>query len=497
MDQTRKRKILAAVFAILGAIIFIAGIIGAIHAITRATGTDSIGVLRSKTRETLSGILHNEVPKETIPSNIIILFFFAYFPELLVVGAIFLAAGLMTFLAKDENRSIQIKKVTGVLKDRTMLIALVLVYLFFTDMTVGSLFSPANFTALIDQNTYVFILGTGMLMCMLTGGNIDLSCGAVVCLLGALGGVFMSTQAMAMGTGVSILLMMLIGIGYGMILGFLIAYVHIPPWIATLTGFLAFRGLGTEILSVANPDTKSLTNFPDGFKSIFYGRVFPTAEGVFNWPCFIFGLLAAGLVVLTVFMTRKNRLAKGYEADSIQAAAAKSGIGAAAILLLTYKLAYGGGLPTTLLWAAGIVLIYSFITSKTTIGRHFYVVGSNIEAARLSGVNTRRIMFVAYLNMAVLTSIATMANMARFGNAFANAGKNYEMDAISACVVGGVSASGGAGSVLGMVIGATLIGVINLGMSLISLDQNYQRVVKGVVLLGAVVFDILSKKKQK
>ena len=329
------------------------------------------------------------------------------------------------------------------------------------------------------------------------GGNIDLSCGAVVCLLGAIGGVFMSQQAMAMGAGSSILLMLLIGIGYGMVLGFLIAYVRIPPWIATLTGFLAFRGLGTQILNVASPETKSLTNFPDTFKNIFYGRVFPTKEGVFNWPCFIFGLLAAALVVLVVFITRRNRLAKGYEADSILSAAAKSGISAAAIILLMTRLAMGGGIPTMLLWAAGIVLIYSFITSKTTIGRHFYVVGSNMEAARLSGVNTRRIMFIAYLNMAVLTTLATMTNLARFGNAFADAGKNFEMDAISACVVGGVSASGGAGSVLGMVIGATLIGVINLGMSLINLDQNYQRVVKGFVLLAAVVFDILSKKRQK
>ncbi len=386
---------------------------------------------------------------------------------------------------------------TTVLKKNAMLIVLVLVYVLFLFLTHGAIFSPANFSELINQNTYVYILGTGMLMCMLTGGNIDLSCGAVVCLLGAIGGVFMSQQAMAMGAGSSILLMLLIGIGYGMVLGFLIAYVRIPPWIATLTGFLAFRGLGTQILNVASPETKSLTNFPDTFKNIFYGRVFPTKEGVFNWPCFIFGLLAAALVVLVVFMTRRNRLAKGYEADSILSAAAKSGISAAAIILLMTRLAMGGGIPTMLLWAAGIVLIYSFITSKTTIGRHFYVVGSNMEAARLSGVNTRRIMFIAYLNMAVLTTLATMTNLARFGNAFADAGKNFEMDAISACVVGGVSASGGAGSVLGMVIGATLIGVINLGMSLINLDQNYQRVVKGFVLLAAVVFDILSKKRQK
>ena len=380
------------------------------------------------------------------------------------------------------------------LKKNSMLIILVLVYLFFLALTKGGIFQPSSFTELINQNAYVYILGVGMLMCMLTGGNIDLSCGAFVCLLGAFGGMFMIVQRM--GTGVSILLMILIGVLYGVILGFLIAYVNIPPWIATLAGFLAFRGLGTSILS-NNSTTGSLAPFPVSFQNVFYGRVFPTEKGVFNLPCFIAGLLAAAAITLIIFLNRKNRLKKGYEADTVRTACVKSVVSDAAILLVMYKLAWDGGIPTTLLWVAGIVLIYSFITAKTTIGRHFYVVGGNMEAARLSGVNTRRIMFLAYLNMAVLTAIATFTVVARSQSAYADVGKNFEMDAISACVVGGVSATGGAGSVLGMVIGATLIGVINLGMSLISLDANYQRVVKGFVLLAAVVFDILSKKKER
>ena len=386
------------------------------------------------------------------------------------------------------------KSFLATLKKNAMLIVLVLVYLFFLILTQGGIFSPSSFTELINQNAYVYILGAGMLMCMLTGGNIDLSCGAFVCLLGAFGGVFMIVQGL--GTGVSILLLLLIGVVYGVILGYLIAYVHIPPWIATLAGYLAFRGLGTSILS-ANSKTGSLAPFPVDFRNIFYGRIFQTEKGVFNWPCFIFGLAAAAAVVLIIFLTRKSRLSKGYEADTVLSASLKSGAGAAAIVLVMTKLSMDGGIPTTLLWVAGIILIYSFITSKTTIGRHFYVVGGNMEAARLSGVNTRRIMFLAYLNMAILTSIATFTVIARSQSAYADVGKNFEMDAISACVVGGVSASGGAGTVLGMVIGATLIGVINLGMSLISLDANYQRVVKGFVLLAAVVFDILSKKREK
>ena len=387
-----------------------------------------------------------------------------------------------------------VKSFLTALKKNAMLVVLVLVYLFFVILTKGGIFSPSSFTELINQNAYVYILGAGMLMCMLTGGNIDLSCGAFVCLLGALGGVFMIVRGM--GTGVSILLMLLIGIAYGCGLGYLIAYVHVPPWIATLAGFLAFRGLGTSILS-SNSKTGSLAPFPVDFQNLFYGRIFPTEKGVLNIPCFAFGLLASLMVVLILFRTRSSRLAKGYEADTLKQVALKSALGSAVIILVMTKLALDGGIPTTLVWVAGIILIYSFITSNTTIGRHFYVVGGNMEAARLSGVNTRRIMFIAYLNMAVLTSIATMSVVARSQSAYADIGKNFEMDAISACVVGGVSASGGAGTVLGMVIGATLIGVINLGMSLISLDANYQRVIKGFVLLAAVVFDIVSKKREK
>ena len=386
------------------------------------------------------------------------------------------------------------KSFMTVLKKNTMLVVMVLVYIFFLIMTKGGIFKPSSFSELINQNTYVYILGVGMLMCMLTGGNIDLSCGSFVCLLGALGGVFMIVRGM--GAGVSILLMLLIGIVYGCGLGFIIAYIGIPPWIATLAGFLAFRGLGTSILS-SNSATGSLAPFPTSFQKLFYGRVFATQPGVFNWVCFLIGIVAVLRVITLAVRNRQRRKAKGYELEELNLTILKCVLECAAILLVMFQLARDGGMPTTLIWVAAIVLIYNFITSKTTIGRHFYVVGGNIEAARLSGVNTRKVMFLAYLNMAVLTSIATMTVVARSQSAYADVGKNFEMDAISACVVGGVSASGGEGSVMGMVIGATLIGIINLGMSLISLDANWQRVVKGFVLLAAVVFDILSKENNK
>lgn len=380
----------------------------------------------------------------------------------------------------------------SMLKKNAMLIILVLVYIFFTIMTKGRMFKPTSFAALINQNAYVYILGCGMLMCMLTGGNIDLSCGAFVCLLGALGGMMMVVWKW--GTGLSLVAMLAIGVVYGCGLGALIAYVMVPPWIATLAGYLAFRGLGTSILGVSSTNSISFKD-NQSFLNIFSGTLFKTPEGQINMPCLIVGIVAAALVVLLIFNTRATRLRKGYEVDTLGMDVAKSALGALAILLVMYKLALAGGIPTVLVWVAAVVLLYAFITSKTTVGRHFYVVGGNMEAARLSGVNTKRIMFLAYLNMAILTSISAMIVISRYTAANADAGKNFEMDAISACVVGGVSASGGAGTVLGMVIGATLIGVINLGMFQINLDANYQRVVKGFVLLAAVVFDILSKKR--
>ena len=386
------------------------------------------------------------------------------------------------------------KKYSELLKKNAMMIVLVLVYIFFTIMTDGQMFHPLNFNALITQNAYVYILAVGMLMCMLTGGNIDLSCGAFVCFMGAVGGILMVTKGV--NTPISILLMLVVGIIYGVILGYLIAYVNIPPWIATLAGFLAFRGWGTALLS-ANSSTGSIAPFPDLFLKIFSGKIFSTPITQFNMVCFGAGIAASILVVVLNVRARANKVKKGYEAESVVSLIVKTVLTVAVIMLFAYKLAKAGGIPTVLVWVVAIVLIYHFITSKTTLGRYFYTIGGNAEATRLSGVDTKKIMFFAYLNMAVLTVITSYIVIARFQAANSTAGTNYEMDAIAGCVVGGVSAYGGSGTVFGMVVGATLIGVINLGMSLMGVDANWQKVVKGVVLLGAVVFDILANKDKK
>ena len=387
------------------------------------------------------------------------------------------------------------KSFSSVLKDNTMVIVLVLVFLFFTWQTGGAMFEPLKFNNLVTQNAYVYILASGMLMCMLTGGNIDLSCGSFVCFLGAIGAFLMVN--LKLNAALAIILMLLIGIVYGSVLGFLIAYVDIPPWIATLAGFLAFRGLGTQILSGASSTSSINVKAVTGFMAVFSGKLFSTKLNELNMVCMVIGIIGAVVVVVTGIAGRVMKVKKGYEAGSLLGLLVKLALEAAVIVLVSYKLALSGGIPTVLVWVCIVVFFYSFITEKSTIGRHFYVVGGNREAARLSGINTRRVMFLAYLNMAVLTVITTWVVLARTQAANSQAGTNFEMDAISACVVGGVSAYGGAGKITGMVIGATLIGVINLGMSLMNIDANYQKVVKGVVLLGAVAFDILSKKRSK
>lgn len=383
------------------------------------------------------------------------------------------------------------KKAVDIIRKNTMLIVLVLVVLFFAAMTKGQMLTAANFTSLISQNAYVYVLATGMLMCMLTGGNIDLSVGSVVCFIGAVGGTMMVTKGWPV--GLSILLMIVIGLVYGILLGYLIAYLNIPPWIATLAGMLALRGWGVAIMKGL-----TISPMPESFVKMFNGSV-PDIFGYssLNLTCVVVGIIVCIVFILLQLKTRKDRTKKGYEIDSKVSMIAKTVITCAVIMLFAVKMAQKNGIPFALIWVAVICMVYSFITSKTTIGRYFYTIGGNEAATRLSGIDTKKIYFIAYVNMAFLSTIAAMMTMARNTSATPTAGTNFEMDAISACVVGGVSAYGGAGTVFGMIIGATLIGVINLGMSVMGIDANYQKVVKGLVLLFAVVFDLLNKKEKR
>ena len=379
----------------------------------------------------------------------------------------------------------------SVLTKYAMLIATVVVILFFAVATKGMLILPQNVNNLIAQNAYVFILATGMLLCILTGGNIDLSVGSIVCLVGAVGAVMMVNHKLPI--ALAIVVMLVIGTAIGAWQGYWIAYVGVPPFITTLAGMFAWRGLANVILQGL-----TISPMPDNFLALFNSYVPDFIGGAgskFNITCFAIAIIACILYIFLQFTSRKTKQKKGYEVEAMSTMIIKTVLICAVLLWFMFKLAEYKGLPVILIWVAVIVAIYTYITSKTTTGRYFYAVGGNRAATALSGIDTNKVYFIAYTNMAFLSSIAAFVVMARLNSANPTAGTNYEMDAIGSCFIGGASAYGGTGTTGGVVVGAILMGVLNLGMSIMGVDMNWQKVVKGSVLLFAVIFDVVSKKK--
>ena len=384
--------------------------------------------------------------------------------------------------------------VSAVLRKYTMIIALVLVVIFFQVATEGKILFPQNINNLISQNAYVFVLATGMLLCILTGGNIDLSVGSVVCFAGAIGAVMMDKNV---NIWAATLTMLIIGLLIGMWQGFWIAYVKVPPFIATLAGMYAFRGLSNVVLQGMTVSLKSET-----FIKVFGGGAdcyVPDLFGGegFNMTCMIAGCIAVIILIAMQLKSRINNKSRGYETAPLGGTVVKLVLISAVILWLTYKLASYKGIPSALVWILLVLLVYGYLTTKTRVGRYLYAVGGNEKATRLSGINTKKVYFIAYANMGLLAALAGILTIARATSSQPTYGQGYEMDAIGACFIGGASAYGGVGSVVGVVVGATLMGVINMGMSIMGIDANYQKVVKGLVLLAAVAFDVLSKKEKK
>ncbi len=380
-------------------------------------------------------------------------------------------------------------KVSEIIKKYTMIIVLVVVTLIFTVNTGGKMLLPQNVNNLIAQNAYVFILATGMLFCILTGGNIDLSVGSIVCFVGAVGGILMIEKGV--NPFLTLIIMALVGVLVGAWQGFWIAYVRIPPFIVTLAGMLMFRGLSNVVL-----DGQTLAPIPDPFLELFNNYV-PDIFHVpgINMTCVLAGVLACVVYVLMTVRGRMLRKRKGYRLESLAGTVIKMVLICIVIMAFMYRLAQYKGIPNILVWLVVIIGAYAYISSKTTTGRYFYAVGGNEKATRLSGINTNKVYFLAYLNMGFLAAIAGMVTTARMNSATPLAGNSYEMDAIGACFIGGASAYGGTGTIPGVIIGATLMGVLNLGMSIMGVDQNMQKVVKGAVLLAAVIFDVVSKRK--
>ncbi len=395
-------------------------------------------------------------------------------------------------------------------KGNTMIVILVGVMLLFEVLIRisghGSMFAPANITNIIRQNAYVAILATGMLLCILTGGNIDLSVGSVVALVGALAGVFIVNLHMPI--WLAICLCLLMGTLIGAFHGFFIAYIHIPPFITTLAGMLLWRGVATIVL-----DGRPIAPFPDKYLALFESFLPNPSEATIEkfgdfelfdeWVdkyTFMITLIITAICILAYIIleivSRRKKIKNNYSVSTKGSFIAKLVILSIVIFILGQFLARDRGLPVVLILLGIIVAAYSYFTQNTVPGRYLYAIGGNAKAAKLSGVNTDNVMFFAYTNMGFIAAIAALVTIARLNSAQPTAGQNYEMDAIASCFIGGASAYGGTGTVSGAVIGAIFMGVLNNGMSILGVDMNWQRAVKGLVLLGAVIFDVVSKKKR-
>ncbi|MBP5328382.1 MAG: sugar ABC transporter permease [Spirochaetaceae bacterium] len=370
----------------------------------------------------------------------------------------------------------------------------------------GSLFAPANITNIIRQNAYVAILATGMLCCILTGGNIDLSVGSVVALVGALAGVFIVNWGWPV--WIAIVACLIIGTMIGAFHGFFIAFVHIPPFITTLAGMLLWRGVATIVL-----DGRPISPFPEKYLKLFesflpnpsdavrekFGETFLFDEFVDNYTLMttlIVSCICVLLFIILEIVSRRNKIKKNYSVSSTGSFVAKLVFLSIVIMILGQFLARDRGLPVVLILLGVIIAVYSYFTQNTVPGRYLYAIGGNAKAAKLSGVNTDNVMFFAYTNMGFIAAVAALVTIARLNSAQPTAGQNYEMDAIGSCFIGGASAYGGTGTVTGAVVGAVFMGVLNNGMSILGIDMNWQRAVKGLVLLAAVIFDVVSKKKR-
>ena len=378
------------------------------------------------------------------------------------------------------------------IKSFGMIAALVIIFIIFYVFTGGSNATPVNINNLIMQNGYIIILATGMLLCVLTG-YIDLGVGSVVALGAACAAKLVVEQSWAV--PLAWLVAIGIGLAVGIFAGFFIAFLDIPPFVVTLATMLMGRGLTYTLL-------KSLTVGPLPQNYAFIGTGFlPTikvavGEGSLDLVCVIVAAIVTVGLIVNEIRTVKTNNKYGFANLVPWQMYLKDAVILAIVWFFFIKLGQYNGIPVQLIVLGVIVAIYQFVTSKTVAGRQIYAMGGNAKAARLSGINTRKVFFWVYVNMGVLASIAGIVLSARQGGENPKMGDGIEMDAIASCYIGGAAASGGVGTVIGAVVGALVMGVLNNGMSMCGMSTDLQKVVKGAVLLGAVVLDVTTKKKK-
>lgn len=376
----------------------------------------------------------------------------------------------------------------GNVRQYGMIIALAAIVLLFQITTDGVLLRPLNVSNLVVQNAQILILAIGMVI-VIVARHIDLSVGSVAAFVGATGAILMTRYDMPW--FLAVLVCLVVGALIGAWHGFWVAYVGIPAFIVTLASMLLFRGLTLVVLQGA-----TVGGLPDDFKKIgngFLPEVGPDT-GLHNLTIVLGLVVVAVLVILDV---RKRAAARRYNFEVLPMAAfvAKQVVIAAVVLELAYLLADARGLPVVGLILFVLIGIYAFVMARTVFGRHVYAIGGNVDAATMSGVNTKRVDFLVMTNMGLLAGLAGLVTTARLTAANPKAGTNFELDAIAASFIGGAAVTGGVGTVVGAIIGGLVMGVLNNGMSLMGVSIDWQQAIKGLVLLGAVAFDVWNKKR--
>ncbi|HEY6841108.1 MAG: putative multiple sugar transport system permease protein [Verrucomicrobiota bacterium] len=376
----------------------------------------------------------------------------------------------------------------GNFREYGLMIALVAIMVFFQIMTSGTLFKPLNLTNLVLQNSYVIIMALGMLL-VIVAGYIDLSVGSVAGFIGALASVMM--VRFGIDFRLAMFLCLIVGGAIGAAQGYWIAYHKIPSFIVTLAGMLVFRGLTLALLG-----GNSIGPFVVPFQQLSSGFIpdLPGQTG-FRITSMAIGTLVAVVMFYNSLRRRLNREKHGFQGGSFFLFVLENLIISGLVLYLSYQLSSYKGLPNVLIIMGVLIALFAFITTRTTVGRRIYALGGNEKAAKLSGIKTERLAFGTFITMGVLAALAGLVFTARLNTATPKAGVGFELDVIAAVFIGGASASGGVGKVMGAVIGAFIMGVMNNGMSIMGVGIDWQQVVKGLVLLAAVIFDVYNKNK--
>ncbi|MDH6269524.1 putative multiple sugar transport system permease protein [Rhizobium sp. SG_E_25_P2] len=382
------------------------------------------------------------------------------------------------------------------IREYGLLIALVVIMLFFQAITGGVLFRPVNLTNLVLQNSFIVIMALGMLL-IIVAGHIDLSVGSIVAFIGAMSAIMLVKWQMS--PIIVVPLCLIIGGLVGAAQGYFVAYQKIPAFIVTLAGMLVFRGLTYLVLSnrPIGPFPKDFQVLSTGFVPDLFGFLVadPSTSLVKNWLALLVVLAGVAFMIYSGFSKRAANNQHGSQNEPFTFFVVQMGVTAIVAISLGFQLSTYRGLPNVLVIMGLLIALYAFLTTRSTIGRRIYAMGGNEKAAKLSGINTERLTFLTFVNMGALAGLAGMIIAARLNSATPKAGVGIELDVIAACFIGGASASGGVGKITGAVVGAFIMGVLNNGMSIMGLSIDYQQLVKGLVLLAAVYFDVYNKRK--